>query len=146
MFSDCNTIQDELLKVKTMSTHSPYHQVEKLYFVWNADWSLAGAVQAIQEWLTQTSTCTLCDIAYAGIRPKAEWRRCQAAIPVPVETLCRNQLSPALQAASGDGFPVVIAQTSQGLMRVLGQEAIAACEGDVERFRVALEAALSSIE
>ncbi|NEO83174.1 MAG: hypothetical protein F6J87_02770 [Spirulina sp. SIO3F2] len=129
-----------------MSTHSPYHQVEKLYFVWNADWSLAGAMQAIQEWLTQTSTCALCEIAYAGIRPKAEWQQCQAAIPVPVEILCRNQLSPALQAASGDAFPVVIAQTAQGLILVLEREAIAACEGDVERFRVALEAALNSME
>lgn len=117
--------------------------IDALYFVWNADWSIGGALQATADFIRGVESCALCEIAYAGVKEKSGWKDCKASIPVPIETLCRNQLDDRLRAAAGDAFPVVLAERGDRVDVIMGPDAIEACQGDVEAFKAALERAAS---
>lgn len=122
----------------------PYADVDALYFIWNADWSLGGAVQAAADFVRGVESCALCDIAYSGVKEKGAWKDCKASIPVPIETLFRNELAARLEAAAGDAFPVVLAERGGTLERIMSPADIEACKGDVDAFKAALTAALSA--
>ena len=98
--------------------------IERLYYVWNADFSVKGAVKAAADFIRGVEECALCEIAYDGIRQKPTWKQCQESLPVPIETRCRNQLDEPLAHAAGGEYPVVLALVNGRIIKLLGSSDI----------------------
>ncbi|MCB9108375.1 MAG: hypothetical protein H6633_29620 [Anaerolineales bacterium] len=114
-----------------------YENIEKIYLIWNADWSIG--VQAAKDFVSGIESCALCAIVYSGVKQKTEWKACQATIPVPIETVYKNKITGSLKAVVKEDFPAVVAETNKELIKLMGKAEVEACEGDVEKFRSALE-------
>lgn len=48
-------------------------KISRIVFVWNADFSIAGGVNAIKEVVSGHHICTLCEIAYHRGMQAGEW-------------------------------------------------------------------------
>lgn len=116
-----------------------FEGIDGLYFVWNSDWSIGGVLKAAADFVRGVESCSLCEIAYSGVREKSEWKECKAAIPVPLVVLFRNRLDDRLAAVAGDAFPVVLAEVGQRIVIAMDAASIEACRGDVATFKAALE-------
>lgn len=115
-----------------------FENIERLYYVWNADFSVKGAFKAAADFVRGVEDCALCEIAYNGIRQKPEWKQCQESLSVPIEALCRNQLDDRLVEAANGEFPIVLAEVNGRIVKLMGAEQITRCQGDVGRFKEAL--------
>lgn len=125
------------------------HKINRIVFVWNADFSIAGGVNAVKEVVSGQHTCTLCDIAYHRIMQTSEWssykkelaNRLHAKIRQP----CRNQLDELeLVAAAGD-YPTVLAHTDKGIIKLLSGGDIDGCDGQFGVFKSKLDAAVNDL-
>ena len=123
--------------------------IQRLTFVWNADFSLAGGIRALKEVAGGYHSCTLCAIAYHRITQTADWKTYTQALTAQygaqIRQPCRNQLSRAEQAAAAGDYPAVLAHTSAGVVRVLGAKEINACKGALAPFKRKLNAALAAL-
>lgn len=131
-----------------MSKRTP-RKITRLIFVWNADFSLAGGLNALKEVASGHHTCTLCAIAYHRVRQTSEWKgykkELAALLGAEIREPCRNQLRAGDLAAAGDTFPAVLARTSKGTVILLSREQIDACEGEFAPFRRKLDAAIRKL-
>lgn len=126
-----------------MKTNSAPENIERIYFVWNADFSLKGGIQALSDVLQQQHSCTLCDIAYHRITQKSGWKAYKKSLGIPYQEPCRNQLNSALIEAAHGKFPAVLAKTSTGAIVLLDSESIDSCDGSLEQFKVKLNLKLA---
>ncbi len=123
-------------------------RIQRVVFVWNADFSFSGGVRAVQELMAGEHTCTLCTIAYHRVRQTADWKsykqslreRLQAQVREP----CRNQLSAAERAATADQYPSVLAHLENGVVQLLDRSEIDACDGAFDCFRKKLDRAIDA--
>lgn len=119
--------------------------VVELLGVYDADGGLAGELRYIVGHLLGTAECSLCDITHSPLRRKPAWDALVRELDPPLTTVHRNEVPgrfAPLVAASP--LPLVAAASSDGRVTVLlGPAELAACDGDVERFRAALLARLS---
>lgn len=121
--------------------------IQRITFVWNADFSLAGGVRALREVVQGHHSCTLCAIAYHRITQTADWtaykselaQRLHAEIRQP----CRNQLKRVEIAAAAGDFPTVLAHSRSGVIKLLGSDEIDACKGQLAPFRQKLDTAIA---
>ena len=77
------------------------------------------------------------------LRRRSEWNTYVAGLDVPFETFHRDDQSDEVRAASDDRVPVVVAETSAGLVVLLDPMALDTCSGSIERLRVAVDDALA---
>lgn len=121
--------------------------IHRITFVWNADFSLAGGVRALQEVAKGEHSCSLCEIAYHRVTQTKEWKAYKAELSTQfgadIRQPCKNQLSAAERAIASTDYPCVLAHTRDGVVKLLGQSAIDACEGNFAVFRKKLDAALA---
>lgn len=124
-------------------------KITRISFVWNADFNLAGGINAIKEVVSGVHSCTLCEIAYHRVTQTREWKAyCKALAKrfgADIRQPCRNQLSAAERAIVETDFPAVLAHTDEGIVKLLGAVAIDGCDGDFQRFQQALDAALETL-
>ena len=117
--------------------------IQRIVFVWNADFSLAGGMRALKEVATGHHSCTLCAIAYHRIRQTRDWTAYKAELSkrygLVIKEPCRNQLKQAERAAADGDFPAVLAHTNKGVLKLLGSRDIDACRGDFARFKDKLD-------
>ncbi|MEM1413342.1 MAG: hypothetical protein AAGH15_00500 [Myxococcota bacterium] len=101
----------------------------RLVLVYAADFSLAGALRyAAERVRRRKDPCALCDITYDGLREGDAWRACRVGMPLPVEAVYRDQLTPAMAAAAVEGFPCVLAEAADGSFALrAGPAAIETC-------------------
>ena len=116
-----------------------YKDVEKLYFIWNSDWSINGFLQGAKDSIRGTHSCSLCEMAYSGVKKKPEWKKCTSSFPVPIDTLYKNQIPEYLEAIVGTEFPVVVAKTRREFVKLLGKEDIDSCSGNLAEFKKLLD-------
>lgn len=121
------------------------NQIQKIVFVWNADFSLASGVRALKEAVAGEHSCTLCEIAYHRVTQTPEWKAYKKSLGFEVREPCRNQLKADQLAAAGGDFPCVLAHTEAGVHKLLGAKDIDACDGDFGRFRHDLDSALAAL-
>jgi hypothetical protein len=122
--------------------------IERITFVWNADFSVAGGLRALKEALEGHHSCTLCAIAYHRVTQTSAWTayktelagRLRAEIREP----CRNQLTAEESAAAASDYPTVLAHTATGVTKLLGSEDIDRCNGEFSAFRAMLDAAIGA--
>jgi hypothetical protein len=128
---------------------APSIVIERLSFVWDADFSVSGGLRALQEVIEGRHGCSLCAIAYHRVTQKSAWRDYEreltARLGADIREPCRNQLTAAEHAAAAGEFPAVLARTAAGVVKLLGGAEIASCGGELTPFRAKLDAALDAL-
>lgn len=118
-------------------------RIDKIYFVWNADFSLAAAVRAVGEILRGEHSCSLCDVAYNRLTKKSGWKDYCRSLEIPSEELYRNQLTSIQDKAAEGKFPVVLADADERVVVLLRKQEIDSCSGDLDAFKRKLNKALN---
>jgi len=124
-------------------------RIKTIKFVWNADFSLSGGINALKEVVSGEHSCTLCEIAYHRVRQTKDWKNYKKSLQkkygCEVREPCRNQLSINEKKHIGLNYPTVLAITDDGFRTLLAGHEIDGCDGDFETFRSKLEQAISTI-
>ena len=63
-------------------------------------------------------------------------------LPAPFDTYHRNDQPAAARAAAGGQAPVVLAETADGMVMLLGPDELDRCQGSIDRLVEAVEAAV----
>ena len=117
--------------------------IEHIYFIWNADYNLSGAYVTFLDIIRNQHSCSLCEIAYHTVTEKQAWRDYKAALGIPVQEIYKNRLTAEQVTVAEQEYPVVLAQTGQALVKLLGKAEIDACAGNLDRFKEKLNAKLA---
>lgn len=88
--------------------------------------------------------CALCDITHGAFRERSDWQACRSDLPVPFDTVHRNDMPDAFRALDA-ALPVVVAETDAGVAVVLDNEAIAACAGEPQALVAAITSRLAAL-
>jgi hypothetical protein len=83
--------------------------------------------------------CSLCAVTHGSVRMKPEWRRECSRLEVPFDLLHLRERDARVAAASDGRVPCVLADTDDGLVVLLDDAAIRACDGDPRRLVDAVE-------
>ena len=118
--------------------------IVELLGVYDADGGLRGELRYIVGHLLGMTECSLCDITHSPVRRKPTWDALVRDLGLPFATVHRNEVPQRFASLVASApLPLVAAARDDGHVEVLlGPDALAGCGGDVERFRVALRAAL----
>jgi hypothetical protein len=123
---------------------SGLRQIRGLVGVYNADGTLTGELAYLLGARLGRKHCSLCDITHGMIRPKAEWQARRSQLPVPFDTFHRDDQPEEVRSATEGVVPVVVAQTGEGVFILLEPDALAECDGSMERMMSAIEVAVVS--
>lgn len=121
-------------------------RVERLVGVYDADGTIRGELAYLFGRLRGTRHCALCDITHGAVRERADWRARRDELPVPVITVHRDEVPPALAEAIDEPPPYLAAETDAGPVVLLDATTIGACHGDPEAFVAATRAALADLD
>ena len=90
--------------------------------------------------------CALRDITHGLVREKRDWAARRSELPLPFETFHQDDQPEDVRLATGNTAPVVVADTNTGIVVLLREAELTACEGSPEKLRDALETALAQAE
>lgn len=113
----------------------------RLVGVYDADGTLRGEVTYWVGARLGRRHCSLCDITHGSVRERREWRSCRAGLPIPFDTYHRDDQPDAVRASSGSRAPVVVAETTSGVVVLLGPDELHECHGSVDRLMDRISAA-----
>lgn len=119
-------------------------RIVRLVGIYNADGTVLGELRYWIGARRGTAHCSLCDITHGSVLPKREWRACSDALPVPFETFHRNDQPDAARSISAGGLPVVLAETTVGMVHLLGPKDLDRCHGKPEALVEAISRAVSA--
>lgn len=128
----------------------PGGRVVRLVGVYHANGSLGGEIAYWVGARLGRAHCALCDITHGTFRPKAEFARCAAGIPVPFDLVHLDERSAEVEAATDGRTPCVVAlvtrdQDASGptdVVVLVGTEALDGCGGEPAALVRALEGAV----
>ena len=118
--------------------------LQQLIGVYNAESTLRGEVAYWVGARLGRAHCALCDITHGPLRKRADWQTCQDGLPVPFETFHLDDQPEAVRSLLAGQAPAVVAQTDQGLVRLLGPAALDACAPSPSRLVEALTEAAAT--
>lgn len=118
-------------------------QIDRVIFVWNAEKNLKGRCVAVVDFLRQQHSCSLCEIAYDTVKPRAEWEEYRQSLGIPTEEIYKNQLSPEQQVCVEGEYPAVLGRIGAQYVRLLNSRDIEQCGGDLSTFKARLDARLA---
>lgn len=117
--------------------------VRRLVGVYDADHTLRGELAYWIGARLGRAHCALCDITHGLLREKDEWKTCRIGLPVPFDTLHRDDQPDAVRTALAGTYPAVLAEMADGgLVVLLGPAELDACGGEPDRLVTAIEAAV----
>lgn len=108
-------------------------EISRLVGVYAADGTVIGEVKYWIGARLGRTHCSLCDITHGSVRERADWKACRSALPVAFDTYHRDDQPATVRAAAGDVTPVVVAETSDGVVVLLGPDDLEACAGSPDR-------------
>ena len=117
-------------------------RVRRLVGVYDADHTVRGELTYWIGARLGRAHCALCDITHGLLRRRSEWNAYVADLDVPFETFHRDDQPAEVRTASNDRVPVVVAETSVGIVVLLDPATLDACGGSIERLGAALDEAL----
>ena len=118
-------------------------RIVRLVGVYDADGTLRGELAYWVGARLGRTHCALCDITHGLARERSEWKTCRAGLPVLFDTYHRDDQPEDVSAASGGIVPVVLAETDDGFVVLLGPEELSECAGSVEQLTRAIESAVA---
>jgi hypothetical protein len=110
--------------------------------VYDADHTLRGEITYWIGARLGRAHCALCDITHGSVRQRPAWKACKAGLAVAFDTFHRDDQPEAVRAAAGGAAPVVVAETDDGIVVLLGSAELDACAGSLDSMMSAIEAAL----
>ena len=118
-----------------------------LYFIWNAERNLKGALLGLYDIIKGIHSCSLCEIAYDCRKPKAKWDSYKAGLKsnhnITTIEYYKNQLPEEFETIIKNDFPSVVGRDSnQTLSILLGGKTITQCHGDINQFITLLDKAI----
>jgi len=119
-------------------------RISRLVGVYDADGTLRGELAYWVGARLGRAHCSLCDITHGLLRERADWQACRAGLPVPFDTYHRDDQPAAIRAVLDDALPAVVAETSTGLVLLVGPDQLGACGGSADLLIAAIEAAARS--
>ena len=119
-------------------------EISRLVGVYDAEGTLRGELAYFVGARLGRAHCSLCDITHGLLRERADWRECREGLPVPFATFHRDDQPDEVRDVAAGRAPVVVADTDQGPVLVLGPEALDACGGSGEQLVAAIEAAVAA--
>ena len=114
-------------------------QLIRLVGVYDADGSLRGELAYWVGARLGRSNCALCDITHGLVRERADWRACREGLPIPFDTFHRDDQPDTIRTALGGVAPAVVAETTTGIIVLLGSQQLAACAGSPDQLVTAIE-------
>jgi hypothetical protein len=117
--------------------------ISRIVGVYDADGGLAGEARYVVGHLFGRLECALCDITHGHVRRRRSFDAFRSRLGVPFDVVHRNERTPAIEAATGDALPCVVAVTDAGVVPLLERAALEACGGAVEQLEPALLAAIA---
>lgn len=119
--------------------------MERLIGVYDSDGGLWGDLRYIGGKILGTANCPLCEITH-GWHPtgRRSWKQLRSELPMPMDLVHRNEVSPEILHAAGGRTPCLIGLVDGRIVRLLGPEDLEACAGDVSVFRQTLEAKMGA--
>lgn len=114
----------------------------ELVGVYDAEGTLLGEVRYWVGARLGRTHCSLCELTHGTFRERADWRACRADLPVPFHAFHTDDQPDDVRSAAAGEYPVVVARSAGGVVVLLGAGALDACDGDLGRFRDALDAAV----
>jgi len=118
----------------------------KIHFIWNSQLNLKSIIPEIKNYIKKVHVCSLCNIAYNGLRQKIEWKNLMKKLKIEgyvSRTHFSNLISKDMQRVSQSNFPCVLIEQEGEFSLLLTQEEINSCFGDIDKFEKMLVDRLS---
>lgn len=131
----CDTLRPSVWPVTT---------IRRLIGVYDADGTLIGELSYWIGARLGRAHCALCDITHGSVRERADWKACRAELPVAFDTYHRNDQPDVVRTAVAGVAPVVVAETDDGIVALLGPTDLDACAASPELLVQAVETALAA--
>ena len=119
--------------------------IRRLVGVYNANGSVRGEVAYFIGARLGRTHCALCDITHGLVLERAAWKACRGNLPTPFDTYHRNDQPDDVRAAHDDHVPVVLAETDNGFIVLLGPDELSACSGSIEQLSHAIDIGVTRI-
>lgn len=116
--------------------------IRRLVGVYDADHTVWGELSYFVGARLGRAHCALCDITHGLVRERNDWKDVRAQLGAPFVTFHRDDQPPDVRRATAGVVPVVVAETSTGVVTLLGPEDLEACGGSPEQLVAMVEAAL----
>ncbi len=129
----------------TSDEPEPARRIVKLVGVYDADGTLRGELAYWVGARLGRRHCSLCDITHGSVRERPAWKACRASLPVPFETHHRDDQPDDIRLAAAGRAPVVVAETTEGRVLLLGPDDLDACDGSTDRLVQAMEHAAARL-
>jgi len=117
--------------------------VTRLVGVYDADGTLRGELTYFIGARLGRAHCSLCAITHGLVRERTDWQASRAGLPVPFDTVHRDELPPSLMGFDATS-PYVAAETAHGPVLLLDADALEALDGDPAALAAATEAAVEA--
>lgn len=118
-------------------------KIIRLIGVYDADGTVRGELWYWVGARLGRAHCALCDITHGSVRERTDWKQCRAALPVLFDTYHRNDQPDPVRTAIDGQVPVVVAETTAGIVMLLGPAELDRCDGQVQRLTEAIERAVN---
>jgi hypothetical protein len=105
-----------------------------LFGIYRADGGMFGELRYLAGHLFRGEHCTLCDITHAGVSRKRSWDEVVAQLGIPFTLLHRNEMDPDLADFVANREACVVLEANGNRVLLLGNDELAACQGDVNAF------------
>ncbi len=122
---------------------TPTQRIVRLIGVYDADGTLRGEVTYWVGARLGRTRCSLCDITHGSVRERKDWRSCRAGLPVPFDTYHRDDQPDTVRTATGGRAPVVVAETTSGVVILLAPDDLDRCQGSIDQLVASIERAAS---
>jgi len=118
--------------------------VRRLIGIYDAEATLRGELTYWVGARLGRAHCALCDITHGLVLERADWKTLKADLPVPFVAFHRDDRPTEITAAVGEIAPVVVADTSNGVVRLLGPRDLEACAASPRRLITAIQQAVAT--
>jgi hypothetical protein len=119
-------------------------EILRLIGVYHADGTLRGELAYFVGARLGRAHCALCDITHGTVRKRPAWQRCVDGLPVPFDTHHRDDQPDAVREATGNTTPVVVAETTTGIVTLVGPDQLDGCNSSVDALVAAIERAVDA--